>query len=724
MAEPVTNVLGTVAIKNCGEYDETIHYEKLNVVTYNGSSYCAKDNVIGVLPTNATFWALMAEKGNKGDTGYTPVKGVDYYTSADKEELEADLADDVTEEVNSQLSSLTSATPLVASSTAGMSDTSRVYVNTTDGHWYWYNGSAWTDGGIYQATELADNAVERKNIENDFFNNDIKISIPEFTLSRGYWSNAIVPELVDFSGFKYSSPIELKKGQTIRVNAYGYLTNLNIIIEVTSEGTPVLGLAKSAETGQRYYEYTAQTDMYVSISGRTSGSGDKLECYIKYDLLDNKLIKNINGLEPINQSNLLNENDSYILQSTTKSYNTIDYGLIKKEVELTINASSLSYTYLFYALKKFELGSFTKADVKNVVACIEIKGEPIDGLYFTVRGNSGRNLTQEVADGNLYLSDLDPSVYKKYYINIPYTSGKDFDSLYVGVMCSTLQTLTNAKLYIRYIGMKVNSNELDLRTNPFTVYDYKEQLEEEKEYEIETLFSSFHKFGVIGDSLASGESVAKVNGQNTYIDNYDYSWGQFIARKYGMTCVNFSKGGMTTRSWLTASEGLPRLMEPENKCNAYVIGLGVNDYTLGDSYIGTAEDIHVEDASLNADTFYGNYGKIISSVKAIQPKAKIFIFTIPDQDTNPTRDYTNLNVAIREIETIFDDVYLIDLANDYKNYYTQGFIRSNMRVGHYNSIAYNYMSDLLYKWFNDYMLINYTEFKEIEFIGTNYEYYS
>ena len=41
--------------------------------------------------------------------------------------------------------------PLTASSTAGMTDTSKVYVNTTDGKWYYYDGSAWTEGGTYNS---------------------------------------------------------------------------------------------------------------------------------------------------------------------------------------------------------------------------------------------------------------------------------------------------------------------------------------------------------------------------------------------------------------------------------------------------------------------------------------------------------------------------------------------------------------------------------------------
>lgn len=51
-------------------------------------------------------------------------------------------------------------TPLVASSVADMTDTNKIYVYVgnesgyTNGHWYYYNGTAWADGGAYNATAL------------------------------------------------------------------------------------------------------------------------------------------------------------------------------------------------------------------------------------------------------------------------------------------------------------------------------------------------------------------------------------------------------------------------------------------------------------------------------------------------------------------------------------------------------------------------------------------
>ena len=49
-----------------------------------------------------------------------------------------------------QISGMSGGVPPTASSTAGMDTTiSPIWVNTTDGYWYYYNGSAWVAGGEY-----------------------------------------------------------------------------------------------------------------------------------------------------------------------------------------------------------------------------------------------------------------------------------------------------------------------------------------------------------------------------------------------------------------------------------------------------------------------------------------------------------------------------------------------------------------------------------------------
>lgn len=58
MAEIIN--LGPVGFNPTGNYDNTRSYEKLDMVLYQGSSYVAKQSVIGQLPTNSQYWDCVA----------------------------------------------------------------------------------------------------------------------------------------------------------------------------------------------------------------------------------------------------------------------------------------------------------------------------------------------------------------------------------------------------------------------------------------------------------------------------------------------------------------------------------------------------------------------------------------------------------------------------------------------------------------------------------------
>lgn len=63
-------ILGKVCVTPKGEWDNTLMYDVLDIVTYEGSSYLAKQTVeTGIDIGNTNYWLLIAEKGEKGDKG-------------------------------------------------------------------------------------------------------------------------------------------------------------------------------------------------------------------------------------------------------------------------------------------------------------------------------------------------------------------------------------------------------------------------------------------------------------------------------------------------------------------------------------------------------------------------------------------------------------------------------------------------------------------------------
>ena len=67
------------------------------------------------------------------------------------------------DQINTQLSQKANisqiGSPLIASSISEMTDTTKVYVNTTDGNWYSYNGSQWVVGGLYNSHGISNNSI-------------------------------------------------------------------------------------------------------------------------------------------------------------------------------------------------------------------------------------------------------------------------------------------------------------------------------------------------------------------------------------------------------------------------------------------------------------------------------------------------------------------------------------------------------------------------------------
>lgn len=67
------------------------------------------------------------------------------------------------EELSSQLETKANkieiGTPLIASSVDEMKDKTKVYVNTSDGNWYSWNGTKWIIGGLYNSQGIGDDSV-------------------------------------------------------------------------------------------------------------------------------------------------------------------------------------------------------------------------------------------------------------------------------------------------------------------------------------------------------------------------------------------------------------------------------------------------------------------------------------------------------------------------------------------------------------------------------------
>ncbi|MBQ1759307.1 MAG: SGNH/GDSL hydrolase family protein [Prevotella sp.] len=235
----------------------------------------------------------------------------------------------------------------------------------------------------------------------------------------------------------------------------------------------------------------------------------------------------------------------------------------------------------------------------------------------------------------------------------------------------------------------------------------------------QNVFASFKKIAIVGDSLGSGESVYKdSSNQLHYVDNYDYSWIQIMAKQNGQTAYNFSKGGEWCADWLDPSNTRGITMAQSNPADCYFIGLGHNDSHVDRQEtqpLGTIADVNVGSEGSNPSTFYGNYSKIIASLKAITNRCRIFCVTSPSLESSAPQ----FNQAIRDVAALYQMCYVLELGGD--PYYASSFIESQKYAGHYSAAAYAAMATHINEILNDYIISHPSYFRGIQWIGTNYD---
>ncbi len=235
----------------------------------------------------------------------------------------------------------------------------------------------------------------------------------------------------------------------------------------------------------------------------------------------------------------------------------------------------------------------------------------------------------------------------------------------------------------------------------------------------------FRTIGCVGDSLASGEfETVNEDGSHSYHDFYEYSWGQYIARTCGSKVYNFSKGGMTAKVYLESFAKERDFFNPDLKCQAYILALGVNDISRAidsDWDFGTYDDIE----NKNFESFMGAYAEIIRKYKEIAPDAKFFLVTLAkSNDTKNERE--ELAQKHREylykLCEIFDNCYVIDLL-EYGIDYTSKFSQLAYLNGHMNPMGY-FVTAKIFMSYIDYIIKkNPEEFYEVGLINTDIKNY-
>ena len=235
----------------------------------------------------------------------------------------------------------------------------------------------------------------------------------------------------------------------------------------------------------------------------------------------------------------------------------------------------------------------------------------------------------------------------------------------------------------------------------------------------------FQLYGVIGDSFASGTIMTPGATEDT--THYELSWGQILARQAGISCVNYSRGGYNTYDCVDTNNahyntrGLGKVLADisgGNPCGLYMLCLGINDSnntkTFGDktgglNYLGSSSDIN-EDPTQNANSFWGNYGRIISAIQTASPASRIVLCTFKRNPTTATAEaYDEYREAIVEIAEFFS-LPCIQLDDD--AFFNSAFYMGNMVGNHPTGPQYVGYAKAMERLLSNVMISNYAYFKE------------
>lgn len=402
-----------------------------------------------------------------------------------------------------------------------------------------------------------------------------------------------------------------------------------------------------------------------------------------------------------------------VIPSTVKKSENLTVRLVstamsieRKAIEITLGnplPDSLFWNY-FYA--KY-IDSFGPG---NYVAFIRAKRQGTSKCFLQVMDDKGTNLA------SINISNQLTYNYKLFSVNVELTKTQ---SIYVGVASTVFSSSVFAGdvIDISLIGFAKDRTIKSIGSDIYTINDIIDLAKDNDDWNIEkeasmAIFQGIPSVGMIGDSLMSGATYNHYDKENPLKDREGFEWWRVLERESGAKYFDFAKGGLSTKSWLDIYLGTAT--KPENKCCAYIIGLGVNDeYSLGIDYLGTPDDIDINNPDNNKDTYYGNYAKIIQKLTSFNNRAKFFLLTEPRKINDLDSKW---NGAVRYIANLFSNCYTVDLQDLYNDIYLRGFINDTKGPqAHYPSIAYCYMAKLIERAIGDTIIKNAKDFVDIQF---------
>lgn len=479
--------------------------------------------------------------------------------------------------------------PFTAATAAAMTDTAKIYVYTgsetgyTNGNWYYWNGTAWTSGGVYNATALETD----KTLTVSGAAADAKIvgdKIEQVDLEVGVDNYYLVP-IDDWAGITNKSDT----GNWVSSKVYKgtYIESVDLKI-----------LSKTNVSGEisfyKYYE-DGMVELYTSVSFSSFGVAHiNIDKYIPFDFVVGIKCEKC-AFESIPDSPYVttpsSSNSFNVLLGTFKYFHC--YNLNITPLKTTINTmdiynvpilniipnSHYKYPIVFdFINHKITLHNF------RLLCRIGDKNMP---SYFIV--NTVVDLPESMEDAYYYLFyDVVKNVFsvEKFQDAL---ENKRTSNLLLVAACMYLHNLHAAypmQPNSQWVLCKIATG--DINSFDDSVYNnnipFKATTKSMSDSIIKNPWFNTH-ISLIGDSICKGE-----NPENGYKRMIDDNLATLIAKYFGLAhCYNYGIGGCKV-SGNEATSLINRYNEIDIKSDLVIVFAGTNDFSANVE-LGSFDDL-------------------------------------------------------------------------------------------------------------------------------------
>ena len=253
-------------------------------------------------------------------------------------------------QLNNKITNATNMNPLVASSTSDMTETTRIYVNTTNGKWYYYDGDSWEIGGDYQ-TAVDSETVDMLEYEMALYNKGIiplynRLNASSYNTGHYYYNTSGNIQVKTANGYGTIDPFPVIAGETYTcytsdgnetgnmARAFCFVCDANGSVLETQLTQPNIHKLTPSESGYLYVTCVEQpqydySDYMICVDGTQPTSYKNYNVPYDYEILEtsyNDLVEyyNVASQQEVIQYNTINVGATRYYTSIKTAINSIN----------------------------------------------------------------------------------------------------------------------------------------------------------------------------------------------------------------------------------------------------------------------------------------------------------------------------------------------------------------------------------------------------------------